>query len=39
MAVVQMKASDLTGEKGEAEEFGRLFVRRHQPSGGRWSWT
>ncbi len=29
MAVVQMKASDLTGEKGEAEEFGRLIVRRH----------
>jgi hypothetical protein len=29
MAVVQMKASDLTGEKGEEEEFGRLIVRRH----------
>jgi hypothetical protein len=29
MAVVQIKASDLTGEKGEEEEFGRLIVRRH----------
>jgi hypothetical protein len=29
MAVVQIKASDLTGDKGEAEEFGRLVVRRH----------
>jgi hypothetical protein len=27
------KASDLTGEKGEEEEFGRLIVRRHPALG------
>jgi hypothetical protein len=38
MAVVQIKASDLTGEKGEEEEFGRLIVCRTQLLGGQWSW-
>jgi hypothetical protein len=33
MAVVQIKASDLTGEKGEEDEFGRLIVRRHPALG------
>jgi hypothetical protein len=32
MAVVQIKASELTGEKGEEEEFGRPMSCSNSPS-------